>query len=263
MRKYLYIYQSEIMSSLQYITNILINFLGYFVHLFIFFKLWDYIYSNPEELINGYSKEQMIWYVVITELLWSAVGGRKLCRKIVETVKGGNIVYNINKPYSYIGYALSSHLGEATIKITVYSFLGMITGFLFLGNFPELNFFKIIIVIISAVLATIINTLIVILIGLFSFKIEDANPVYWVYSKTLLILGTLFPVEFFPAAMQGIIRYSPIFVVSYGPAKLFIDFDYKNAIYILLAQIVYLIIVYMICILVYKKGVRKLNVNGG
>ena len=139
----------------------------------------------------------------------------------------------------------------------------MITGFLLLGNFPELDFFKIIIVIISAILATIINTLIVILIGLFSFKIEDANPIYWVYSKALLILGTLFPVEFFPVGMQGIIRYSPIFVVSYGPAKLFVDFDYKNAIYILLAQIVYLIIIYMICILVYKEGVRKLNVNGG
>ena len=263
MKKYLYIYKSEIMSSLQYLLNITINFIGYFIHIFIFFKIWDYIYSNPDELINGYSKTQMIWYVVITELLWSAVGGRRLCRNIVNDVKGGNIVYNMNKPYSYIGYILMSHLGEETIKISIYTVLGMFTGWIFLGTFPNLNIIKLIIIAISAILATVISTLIVTIIGLLSFKIEDANPVYWLYSKTILILGTLFPIEFFPVALQGIIKYSPIYVVSYGPAKLFVDFDYKNAVYILVAQCIYLTITYILCTFFYKKGVKKLNVNGG
>ena len=49
MRKYLYIYKSEMMSSLQYITNIMINFLNYFIHFLIFFYLWNYIYNNPDE----------------------------------------------------------------------------------------------------------------------------------------------------------------------------------------------------------------------
>ena len=111
------------MSSLQYVTNTLVGFLGYFAHVFIFFNLWNYIYSNPEELINGYSKTQMIWYVVITEIIWSVVGGRRLCRKISEDVKSGNIAYMINKPYSYIGYAISSHLGETTIKTIIAVFI--------------------------------------------------------------------------------------------------------------------------------------------
>ena len=33
-----------------FITNTLVGFLGYFAHIFIFFNLWNYIYSNPEEL---------------------------------------------------------------------------------------------------------------------------------------------------------------------------------------------------------------------
>lgn len=73
MRKYLYIYKSEIMSSLQYVANISINFIGYFIHLFIFFNLWNYIYTNPDEIINGYSKEQMIWYVVIWDTYYQAI----------------------------------------------------------------------------------------------------------------------------------------------------------------------------------------------
>ena len=260
MRKYIYIYKAEVMSSLQYVVNIFINFIGYFIHSFIFFNLWDYIYNNSGELINGYSKNQMIWYVVITELLWSAVGGRRLCRKIVEDVKGGNIAYNINKPYSYIGYALSSHLG---VKILIYIVLGIGTGYAFLGSFPNLNIIQVLIMIVSAIFATIISTLIVILIGLLAFKMEDSNPVYWLYSKIILILGTLFPIEFFPTMLQGVLKYSPIYVVSYGPARLFVDFDYKNAIYILIAQIIYLAITYTLCSLCYMRGVKKLNVNGG
>ena len=61
MRKYLYIYKSEVMSTLQYILNILFDMAGYIVMIFIFFNLWNYIYDDPGQLINGYSKNQMIW----------------------------------------------------------------------------------------------------------------------------------------------------------------------------------------------------------
>ena len=71
MRKYLYIFKTEIMSNLQYIFNILVGFIGYFIMLFIFLNLWNYIYDDPNQIINGYTKNQMIWYVIITEILWS------------------------------------------------------------------------------------------------------------------------------------------------------------------------------------------------
>ena len=263
MRKYVYIFKSEIMSSLQYVTNTLVGFLGYFVHIFIFFNLWNYIYSNPEELINGYSKTQMIWYVVITEIIWSVVGGRRLCRKISEDVKSGNIAYNMNKPYSYVGYSLSSHLGEGAIKLASYTVLGIGIVSVLLGELPNINILQFIIVIVSMILAVSIESLNVIFIGLLSFKIEDANPVYWIYSKLILILGTTFPIEFFPKALQEIVKFTPIYVVSYGPAKLFANFEIQNAIKIILAQLIYTFISYGLCKLMYKKGVKKLNVNGG
>ena len=263
MRKYIYIFKSELMSSLQYIANMIISFIGYFIHIFIFVNLWNYIYSNPEELINGYSKGQMIWYVIITEIVWSVVGGRKYCRKISDDVKSGNIAYNMNKPYSYIGYTLFSHLGEGTIKFIIYYILGGIVGFLFLQEFPNINIIQFMIVIISTILAISIETMVITLIGLLCFKIEDANPVYWIYSKLILILGVTFPIEFFPKAIQGFAKLSPVYVVSYGPAKLFVDFETKTAINIIIVQIVYLLISYMLCKLMYNKGVKQLNVNGG
>ena len=101
------------------------------------------------------------------------------------------------------------------------------------------------------------------LTGALSPLIEDSVPIFWLYSKMILVLGTLFPVEFFPGIFAQIIRYSPIYVTCYGPAKLFVDFSYINAIEIFVSQLIYLGIAWGMCYGLYRKGVRKLNVTGG
>ena len=263
MRKYLFIFKSQVMTNLQYISNVFFGFIICLILYFIFFNLWTYIYSDPNEVINGYTMNQMIWYVIVTETLWNVLSGRRLCAKISSDVKGGNIAYNINKPYSYIGYSLSSHLGDCVIRAIIYVVLGALTGFLFLKGFPSINLLQLLLVFLTGLIATIISTLFSISIGLFSFFIEDSAPFWWVYSKFILVLGTIFPIEYFPKVFQGILRYSPIYVVSYGPARLFVNFSWNECLSILMAQSMYIIIAYLICSLIYKKGVKNLNVNGG
>ena len=263
MRKYLYIFKSEILSNLQYIGDVLFDFIGFFIIMFIFLNLWQAIYDDPSDLIAGYNMSQTIWYVAITEILWSIVSGRKYTKKIVNDVKTGNITYNLNKPYSYVGYSIFSHLGSCFVRFIVYSILGLLLVFIFTGEFPSLDIVQALLVLLSIVLATLINTLILTFIGLFSFLVEDSNPFYWVYSKLILVLGVMFPIEFFPPAVQTVLNYSPIYVVSYGPARLFVNFNYSDFISILIAQAIYLVVSYLLCVLMYAKGVKKLNVNGG
>ena len=56
---------------------------------------------------------------------------------------------------------------------------------------------------------------------------------------------------------------TPIFVVTYGPAKLLIDFSIEKFIQVLIAQLIYVVIAFAIVITLYERGVKKLNVNGG
>ena len=171
MKKYLYIYKSELMSNLQYAFDILIGFVSYCIMIFIFLNLWKYIYSNPNELINGYNMNQMIWYVIITEILWMSLGGRKLCKKICDDVRSGNIAYNINKPYNYVEYSLSNQLGLVTVRFILVGILGMLLGFIFLHTIPIISIFQVLAVLISCVFATIINILLITSLGLISFFI--------------------------------------------------------------------------------------------
>ena len=81
--------------------------------------------------------------------------------------------------------------------------------------------------------------------------------------KILLLIGTMFPIEMFPQYLRPIIKCTPIYVVTYGPAKLLINFSLQNFVQILLAQIIYLFVAITLTLILYEKGVKKLNVNGG
>ena len=263
MRKYIYIFKSELMSSINYVFNIFSRVVGYIFMMFVFVNLWKYIYMNPSEIINNYTMNQMIWYVIVTELLWYTLDGRKFCNKIINDVRSGNLVYNMNKPYNYINYLLFSHLGESSIKLAIYTIAGMTAGLVFLREIPALTIFSSLAVILTGILAVIINSLLIIFIGLFSFIVEDSSPFYWLYSKFMIVLGTIFPIEFFPKILQKFMSFSLIYAGSYGPARLFVNFNSSEFLSILIAQIIYIIIGYLLCFLVYQKGVRRLNVNGG
>ena len=205
----------------------------------------------------------MIWYVIVTEFLWMCMGGRRLCHKISEEVKTGGIAYKINKPYSYINYCLFNYLGDIFIKVVIYLVLFGLVGFIFVGHFPNINIISVIFILISLIFSMIISILMLTSLGLLAFFIEDSTPLYWVYSKIILVLGTIFPIEYFPNLLQKILKFTPVFVVCYGPAKLFVDFSYNKALIIIGAQVIYLVLMYLICNLIYRKGVKHINVNGG
>lgn len=121
MGKYLYIYKATLIENLAYIANIFLGFINFFVMMFVFLNLWQYIYSDNTQIINGYTMQQMIWYVLITEVLWFGSRNKILIREISQDIKTGNIAYNINKPYNYVLYIISKHLGEITIKLISFS----------------------------------------------------------------------------------------------------------------------------------------------
>ncbi len=143
MRKYLYIYKSTLIENLNYIANILVGFINFFVMMFVFLNLWQYIYSDSSQIINGYTMQQMIWYVLITELLWYGTRNKALTRKISNDIKSGNIAYNINKPYNYVTYVIFEHLGEITIKAILFAIVGLTIGVCFVGPIENFNFLNI------------------------------------------------------------------------------------------------------------------------
>ena len=262
-RKYGVIYRSVLMENLQYAANIALGFFGYFVFIFIFIKLWDYMYQEPGELIAGYSKEQMIWYVMMTEMMWFGSNASAVARQVKTDIRGGNIAYLMNKPYHYTLYILAKYTGEWSVRLPMYAGLAVVIGTVLVGPVPAFKIITVPAMVVCIILGLTINAVLQICISLLSFWIEDATPFRWLYDKLLLVVGTIFPLEIFPRTAQAFFKLTPIYPVCYGPAKLIVDFGPEKCIEILAVQALYLAAGCGLMFSIYRKGVKKLYVNGG
>lgn len=263
MRKYIFVFKTTLMESLQYIMNIILGFVFFFVVLFVFMNLWQYIYSDSDALINGYSLQQMIWYVILTETIWFGTRNRTIISQVSNDIKSGAIAYVINKPYHYVLYMITRNLGEILCKFLLYLCAGLIIGYLWVGRIADFNPVYLPLIMIVFFSGTLINSFLTMSISLLSFWIEDAAPFHWLYSKIIIILGVSFPVEMFPSWAQPLIKCTPIYVITYGPARLMIRFETELFFNVLFAQIIYLAAAFLILMGLYSKGVKKINVNGG
>lgn len=261
MKKYLYIFKYTFINELSYFSKVVFRVVSYFLHIFVFYNVWKYIYED-NNTIGGFSMNQMMWYLIIAELFMMGVS-RVAKERPIQEIKSGSITYIMTKPYSYVGYIFVSYLAEGFVRLIIMIPTSILFGYIFVGSLESFEAKYFLFMLISFILAYSINGLIQLLISLFAFFIEDATPLHWLYNKLILIFGVFFPIDIMPSILQGILKYTPAYVITYGPTKLIVDFDLFTATKILIAQVIYLIVVLILVNMIYRKGVKKLNVNGG
>lgn len=259
-RKYWLVAATSLQSNLAYSSSFLFGIVFYAFLIFIFTQLWGTIFGNGRT-ISGYSRDQMIWYCIITEMVM--LSGSGIFQDLNTDIKGGNIAYLLNKPYNYIMYQFSNCMGLSAVKLVLNAMIGILIGLLFIGGLKSFNAVYLPFMVLSILLGIVLNFFLQATIGLTAFWLEENTAFFWVYQKLVLILGTFLPVEFFPKWVQNITLSLPFSYVTYGPAKLFVDFSPEKCLNIILMQSLYLILIVLACFIVYRKGVKVLNVNGG
>lgn len=263
MKKYLQVMKTTFNDSIQYASSLWFRFVGFTIVMAVLISLWNFIYSDPGSTINGYTLNQMIWYLLLAEVITFGSGSSVATDEIRNCIKSGNIAYQVVKPYNYIVYTIFKYVADTFIRFIMFLLVAVVLGLIFAGPIQGFNLITFISAIPVYFLAVLLTGCIRILISISSFWVEDSKPFQNVFNKFVLIFGVFFPLEMFPSIIQKIIRLTPIYGVSYGPAKLVIDFNLSIFGSTLLSQLISLLVVFMLIAIVYRRGVKKLNVNGG
>jgi ABC-2 type transport system permease protein len=224
--------------------------------------LWKSIYGSKGDTVAGLTINQMIWYLVVTELV--TLSRTDIHLQVNEDVKTGNIAYLLNKPYNYVLYCFSYFIGEVGIKLLSNGIIGLIIGLIFTGSLKNFSFTHLPLILLSLILGCSINFFIYITLALTAFWFEDNSAFFWIYSKLIFTLGgMLMPLELFPKWLQSLSHYLPFAYVTYVPARLAVDFSMVKFLQQFSIQIVYLIVFFLIAMGLYRKGAKNINVNGG
>ena len=265
MSKYLSIYNTSFKQESKTLGNQITAVFSFVVIIYIFQQLWTYIYggSGGGELINGYTLNMMIWYMIMAEVLMYSINVRSVTKAFSNDIKSGKIAYQLNKPYNYYFYQIFSQSGIFTWKIIFLIPTGLIMGLVLLGPIANFSAWYILPILLSLILANLLNCVIYGAVGLLAFWIEEATPFTWIVQKFVMIFGLFFPPEFFPNWLQPFINYSPVYAMMSGPCKLLASFDWQLFMYTTISQVSYILIFMSLGILLYKSGTKKVNVNGG
>lgn len=256
MRKYLEIFKFNLKMQTKFKANYIFSLFSFTMHILVFSALWGYLFKD--KLILGYSKSELIWYVIIGEfIIYTTTHNFK---RISEMVKSGDIANMLTKPVNFTLYLFAEEL-SSIVKIVVNLIFAIVLGVLMAGT-VEFTLIKVIAVACSMFFGTLMIMLIEIAIGLLAFITEENEPFYLLISKAMLIF-VFTPLDFFNQGIQNVMRCLPTTYVVYPSAKLFVHFDKAEALPLIIGQVISLVFIVLVVKLLSMKGVKNINVNGG
>lgn len=260
LRKYAVIAKVSFANAIQYRATTFTMFLFYTLFVYVFAMLWRAIYK--EGSVHGYSYEQMVWYLIMTEFVGFACG-TGIFRTMNEDVKSGTIAYLLGRPTHYVFYQFANSLGQILLNIVSFGVLAAVLGLLFVGPLPGFRLASVPPVFLSIALGIILNYFIMMLIGLSSFIMEENSALFLIYQKLNFMLGLFLPVEFLPAWLQSVAKSLPFSYMFWAPAKLFVDYSPGLFWTLVPRQALWAALCVTLTLLCYRAGVRRLQVNGG
>lgn len=260
--KYMKIMSISLSDSLVYVFDFVGRSIFFFVIMLIFLYLWSAIFSGDGTKIDGFTLESMIWYLLVTETI--ALSGSRYYAEISRDVKTGNVAYMLNKPYNYVIYQFANQFAKVLLNLVKHGILAVIIGLLYVGPLLGFKLISLPMIIMAVLLGSAIDFFINFALALTAFWVEENMPFRWIYQKLVFVLGgMLLPIDMFPGMVKDIARWLPFSYVTYAPAKLAVDFSVGNFLSVFAIQIVYLLIAIGVALLVFKKGMKGVSVNGG
>lgn len=256
MKKYIEIFKYSLKTKLAFTVDYIFSLFAFGIHIFVFNQLWEYILQG--KLAAGYSKTQLIWYIIIAEVV--VYSSYRTYRKIAEMIRNGTIVNILIKPIDFVYYQIAEDT-SILIKFIINIMFAIFLGIVFAGPI-SINIAVIFMTIISLIISVMMNILIQLILGLLAFYTEENNS-FWLIAQKLMFFAVFTPIEFYPSIVQKILLILPITYTVYAPAKIFVNFNVSQDLLIIFAQVISCGILFGIVRLLYKKGVEKINVNGG
>ncbi len=110
-----------------YIADYMFAALSYAVHMLVFNCLWDYIIKDGS--LYGYTKAELIWYIVVTEFMTFSVS--RFHKRISEAVKDGTIANMLIKPVNCVTYFVCEQSSDI-VRILINFVAGIIIGILYI-----------------------------------------------------------------------------------------------------------------------------------
>jgi ABC-2 type transport system permease protein len=231
----------------------------YVLLLLIFSRLWRVVLDRGA--VEGAGAKEMLWYLAITE--WVILGAPLPHQDIERDVRTGQVAYGLPRPLSYVGGKVAENVGSLLVRMATLGVVGFVAAWALAGGLPD-DPRGLTVAVPLALLAGVVSVVYGVAIGVSAFWLQDASPVYWVWQKLTFVLGGLIlPLSIYPAWLQDVARCTPFPWMLYGPGRCALGLDVGTAIATATALVGWGLAGTLLLAVLYRRGLRVLDVNGG
>lgn len=205
--------------------------------------------------------DQLLWYIAFNE--WVLISLPDVQEDIEEDLRSGRFAYLLPRPISYLWAIFVEGLGVLSAHLMVLGLVTFIFTWIRAGNIPfSVSTFPITVAI--GWLAGCIGVIFKMLVGVSAFWIQQVEPFHWIWEKLLFTLGGLMlPLVVYPQWLQQIAHFTPFPAILGDRSALAIDFTWSNVFNITSILLFWAILGCCCLVVLYRKGLRIVNIEGG
>jgi ABC-2 type transport system permease protein len=265
MRLYWEVARRALQRQLAYRTE---NLAGLFTNAFFGYiraAVFLAVYQNrPGASIGGYDQQAAISYSWVTQALIMIIALWGWW-DVEETIRTGDVVSDLSKPFSYVGFWLARDFGRAAYFVVFRALPVLLVGQLTFGLDWPRSFGAWLAVGSSVVLAVIVSFGWRFLLNLSAFWTTDARGLgALANTATMFLGGFVVPIRFFPEWVQPVILALPFASMIQAPADLFTGRVQESAaLSVLFGQLVWAVVLLVLAQLVTLVAIRRVVVQGG
>ena len=235
---------------------------------FIMYFLWRAVYGSTDSgSLGGLTKNEMVVYVFMVYVT-SSIVTISISDWVSDDVVKGNVAMNLIKPIDYRMSLVVRAMGNMIYRFLmpgVFIWIGLeIYKHKYLGM-PVTEIDNILLYLLSCVMSFLIFVMFDFCFGMIAFFTTYIFGLLMVQEALLKFLtGELIPLSFFPGAVQKVFDFLPFSSMVYTPVMIYLGkYNNKELAFVLGRQAAWVIILYLLGSLIWKKVTRRLVVLGG
>lgn len=259
MRKYWQFIKMSFQELVEFRMNLLWEIGGISIYNVFIYLFWVTALSSGISN-SGYTTQSLGIYYLLIILVGQFVYFNFW--DIANSIRDDLISVEIAKPYNFalksFCITLAAKLLKVGITFTILVILLRVSRF-------EFTVVRLLLFVLSLIFASMIRFFVGMSIGLLAFwfkRVHGFNALFWQIGG--LFSGELIPVDLLPALMLRISVFLPFSFITYFPVSLIIkNLDSTKILFGFISQIFWIIIFGFIYLVLWRRGIRKLESAGG
>ncbi len=256
---WVFLYSSKDATSFR--SRLVIDILMTLFRVIVLLLLYVNIYKVAPQVGSILSYEAAMWSIgaYFVALAFSA---RRMYREMSTLVRSGNIELYVTRPFNLLVFMASRILGTNIVMSIVTVTTLLVFLLVTVGMPPNFSVVSIVSAVILLFGGLLIETLLAGIVGLLAIWMENSNPIWMILDKFILILGGSYvPVAFFPKVLQDLARYSPFGATRFVTFTFYPDF-FDSVLTLFAVQIFWIVVLLVLVMVIYRKGMKSIFVNG-